>query len=457
MSLDLEGALRGRDVYAEHAAHVNPQFVKVLKTIGFDRGFVKGRGQYLWDADGRRYLDMLAGYAVHSIGRNHPAIRAAILEAMDLDLPNLVQMDAPRLSWLLAERLKALAPDGLEKVFFTNSGTEAVEGAMKLARATTGKPGVLHFERAFHGLSTGSLSLNGCHSFREGFGPLLPGSRAIPFGDLGALEAELKKGDVAALVAEPIQGKGVYVPDDGFFPAAQALLRKHKALLVLDEVQTGFGRTGKMFALEHWGLRPDVLTVAKALSGGVVPVGAILFSDRVYKKTFSRMDRCVVHSSTFGQNDVAMAAGLAALDVIEGEALTERAAARGELLLSRLRELQAKHPVIRDVRGRGLMIGIEFGAPSGFLAKARWKLVGAVEKGLFTQVIVMHLMEHHGVLTQVAGHQVDIMKLIPPLTISEEDVHAFVDALDATLAEAAVSGAMLQMSLSLGKQALQRQ
>jgi ornithine--oxo-acid transaminase len=256
------------------------------------------------------------------------------------------------------------------------------------------------------------------------------------------------------LIAEPIQGKGVYVPDDDFFAKAQALLHKHKALLILDEVQTGLGRTGSFFAYEHWGVEPDIITVAKALSGGMIPVGAVLMTTAIYGKTFSRMDRCVVHSSTFAQNDLAMAAGLATLEVYEREGVTAHAAKIGALLMERLEALKAKHSLIVALRGRGLMIAIEFGPPAGFLAKMKWKLVGTLEKGLFTQAIVMHLMDKHHILTQVAGHQVDIIKLIPPLTITEEDVETFVKALDATLEDCSVSGSMLEMSKNLGKHAL---
>ncbi len=418
-----------------HDRNVNPVFARVLEMIGFAHEYSEGEGCYLTTVDGRRIFDALSGYGVFGMGRNHPAICQAIQQVMELKPPNLVQMDCSLLSGLLAQRLISIAPGGkLEHVFFTNSGTESSEGAIKFARAATGRPRILFSKGAFHGLTTGSLALNGDQSFREGFGELLPGAEKVDFEDLNAIEHELKKKTTAAVIMEPIRGKGVFYPeDDQIYPAIQKLCRDTGTLLIVDEIQTGLGRTGKTWASHHWGLEPDIMICAKALSGGMIPIGAILYSDPVYKKVFSRLDRCVVHSTTFGQNAVAMAAGLAALHVIEEEKLPQRAEQLGERLLTGLKQLQEKHELIHHVRGKGLMIGIEFGSPRSLMLKPAWALLHAAQNGLFAQAVVMQLYKEHNILTQVAGHNQEIVKLLPPLIMTEAEVDAIINALDSVL------------------------
>lgn len=445
-----EYAARQHDLFA---ATVNPQLVRVLRTIGFDKRYVRAAGAYLFDAEGQRYLDFLAGYGVFNMGRNHPRIKAALAEALNLDLPNMVQMDAPLLAGALAERLLARLPAAIDRIFWTNSGTEANEAAIKFAKGATRRPRIAHCAHAFHGLTNGSLSANGNTEFRDGFEPLLP-SVAIPLGDLAALEAALKNKDVAALILEPIQGKGVHLPPRDFFAAAQALCRRYGTLLILDEVQTGLGRTGRWFAFEHWGLAPDIVTVAKALSGGFIPVGACCYTKAIYDKVYSSMERCVVHSNTFGRNTLAMVAGLAALEVIEEDGLLANAAARGEELLGGLRALQEKYELIREVRGIGCMIGIEFGRPRSFKLRAAWDLLHAVNKSLFGQLVVVPLMRDHRILTQVAGHNA-IVKLLPPLCITTDDVRYFLSAFDQVCAAChEFPGAAWDVGKDLAKRAL---
>ena len=321
-------AEREPERYALHTAHMNEQMVRVLQTIGYDVGFRAGQGQYLFDRKGDRYLDLLSGWGVFGIGRNHPTVRDALKAVLGSDLPNLIQMDVSVLSGVLAERLLAYTP-WLDKVFFSNSGAEAVEAAIKFARCATGRPDIAYADHAFHGLSYGALSLTGDKMFRDGFGTLLPGCVEVPFNDLAALERTLSTKQVAAFIVEPIQGKGVNIPDDDYLRGVQNLCKKYGTLFVADEIQTGLGRTGKFLALEHWGVEPDMVLIAKALSGGHVPVGAVLATKRIFDKVFSRMDKAVVHGSTFAKNDMAMAAGLATLEVIERENLVANAAAEG--------------------------------------------------------------------------------------------------------------------------------
>lgn len=427
-----ENSGRQHDLFAKNC---NPQLVKVLRTIGFDKNYVRAEGAYLYDKDGRRYIDFLAGYGVFNMGRNHPKIKKALKEALDLDSPNMVQMDAPLLAGLLSEKLLSKFHDGIDTIFFTNSGTEANEGAIKFAKCATGRDRILFLDHAFHGLTNGSLSLNGGKEFRHGFEPLLPGCEMIPFGDIDALEAELKKGDVAAFIFEAIQGKGVHVQPDGFLEKAELLCQRHGTLTIADEVQSGLGRTGRWFAFEHMGLKPDIVTVAKSLSGGFVPVGAICYRRDIYNKVFSGMERCVVHSNTFGRNTLAMVAGLTALEIIEEEGLVENARKRGEELLSGLKGMKEKHELMGDVRGKGLMIGVEFMRPESTRLKLGWDMIHKVNTSLFGQMIVVPLFTNHGILTQVAGHHTTTVKLIPPLVITKEDVDYFLKAFETVVAD----------------------
>jgi ornithine--oxo-acid transaminase len=245
LMLDLEKMLlaeRG-DLAALAESHINPAFVKVLRLLGFDKRYVRGQGAYLYDDSGKKYIDCLSGYGTFACGRNHPVIRQTVQQAMNLDLPNLLHMGIATLSGLLARELLRVAPGELETVFFTSSGSEGVETALKYARVATGRSRIIHCEKSFHGLTLGALSVNGHDIFRTGFGPFLPGITAVPYNDLQALERELSRGDVAGLIVEPIQGEGVYMPQPGFLAGALDLCHKHGAIFIADEVQTGLGRT----------------------------------------------------------------------------------------------------------------------------------------------------------------------------------------------------------------------
>ena len=438
MAFDLKGIVAARlgENYELHERHVNRTLVAAQRVIGFDKVYARAEGAYLYDMDNAAYLDFLSGYSVFNIGRNHPVVQQAIRDVLDLDLPNMVQMDCSLLSGLLAEALIKRTPPHLDAVFFCNSGTEAIEGALKFARAATGRKRVLSLEGAFHGLSLGSLSLMGCASFTEGFGPLMQGFEGrVPLDDIEALKRELAPGDVAAFVIETVQGKGCKSPSTDFFVRAQELCRKYGTLLISDEIQTGLGRTGKMFGFEHWNLEPDIITLAKTLSGGYVPCGAIITRRDIYQKTFSRMDRCVVHSTTFGRNNLAMACGLAALEVIDSEHLVENAAAMGALLMKKVDDLREKHSFIKEVRGKGLMVGIEFQEPREFKLKMAWKVLHKIDKVLFAQMVVSQMLSKHRILTQVAGHAMDVLKILPPLIITEREVDLFVNGLDDVLSE----------------------
>jgi ornithine--oxo-acid transaminase len=335
---------------------------------------------------------------------------------------------------LLAEELLKRTAARLERVLFTSSGTEAVEAALKLGRAATRRSRVISTEHAFHGLTLGALSANGDPHFVERFGPLLPGFSRVPFGDLDALERELRSEDVAIFLVEPIQGKGVNLPPDGYLEAAQQLCRSYGTLFAVDEVQTGFGRTGKLFAFEHWGLEPDLVTVAKSLSGGYVPVGALLMSQLVYEGVFDSLEHSVSHGSTFAPNDLAMAAGLATLRELDDAKLVERSEQLGRRLLELTRPLVEGHDAVKDVRGLGLMWAMEFGEPeSGSMA---WRVMERMQAGLFAQLVAVPLFTKHRILSQVAGHDLPVLKGLPPLVLSEQDLEGFATALDEVIAGA---------------------
>ncbi len=435
MSFDLKSLINARlgENYALHARHLNSTLVNVQRIIGFDRVYARAEGAWLYDGDGCGFLDFLSGYSVFNIGRNHPALKQAIADVLALDLPNMVQMDCSLLSGLLAEKLLQKTPPHLDAVFFCNSGAESVEGAIKFARAATGRNGLVSFKGSFHGLTNGALSVMGDEHFREGFGALLGDCARVQLGDVVALEKRLAQRDVAALIMEPVQGKGVHVPGPDFFAQAQRLCRETGTLLVCDEVQTGLGRTGRWWGFEHWGLEPDIITVAKSLSGGYVPCAAVVTRRSIYQKTFSRLDRCVVHSSTFGRNNLAMACGLATLAVLEEEGLVERARLSGADLMARLNALKSKHSLIKEVRGLGLMIAIEFQEPREWALRMGWKLLHRVEPELFAQMLVTTLLSKHRILCQIAGHGMDVIKILPPLVIGEKEIAHFVESLDAVL------------------------
>jgi ornithine--oxo-acid transaminase len=444
---DILAARRGEEM-ALNDRYLNPQLGRILRTLGFDRVWTAGEGAHLIDSEGRRYLDLFGGYGVFALGRNHPQAIAAVREAMEAHTANLPQLGVTLLSGVLAEQLLARAPGSVGAMVPANSGTEAVEAAIKLARAATGRERVLYAEHAFHGLTLGALSINGNSEFREGFGPLLPGCEAVPFGDLDALERALggagaaagtsaatgaraqRGGEVAAFIVEPLQGKGVNLPPPGYLEGVQRLCRAAGALFVCDEVQTGLGRTGRFLALEHWGLEPDMVCVAKALSGGLVPIGALLVSREAFDRVFDGMERAVRHGSTFAGNDLAAAAGLATLKVLEEEGLVGRAQRMGALLLELTHPLIERYPVVRDVRGLGLMWAIELGPPEGRLGRSMWAGIERAQPGLFAQLLTVPLFHDHRILCQVAGHRMNVIKALPALVIEESEVRRFAAALE---------------------------
>ena len=448
-------AQHSTDKFALHEKHLNNQMVRMLQTIGYDRHYQRAVGQYLYDQEGNEYLDLLSGFGVFAIGRNHPTVVNALKETLTLELPNLVQLDVSILSGLLAKEILKTTPENINKMFFCNSGTEAVEAAIKFARYTTKRDKIVFCDHGYHGLTLGALSLVGEDIFREGFGALLPGCISVPFNDLEALEAALKNKDVAAFIVEPIQGKGVNLPDDNYLPEVERLCKKYGTLFVADEVQTGIGRTGKFWAIDHWNVKPDMICMAKALSGGFVPVGGVAITEKVMDSVFNRMDRAVVHGSTFGKNNMAMAAGLATLQVMEDEKLVENSLTVGTDIINSLNALSGQYEFLKEARGKGMMIAVEFKSPKSLKLKAAWAMLEAANKGLFCQMVTIPLFKEHHILTQVAGHGMNVVKLLPPLNLTQKDRDHIVGSFDKAIADThQIPGSIWDLGKNLASHAL---
>jgi len=413
-----------------YGSHVNPQWVRLLDVLRMNVQYTHCLGAELHLSDGSKLLDFLSGYCVHNTGHNHPRIVRAIKEELDRTGPAMLQSHVPELAGELAGRLCGLARGRLNKVFFCSSGSEGVEAAIKFARAHTRRAALLSAQGAFHGLTCGALSLMGDSFWSEGFGPLLRGAESVPFGSLQTLEEKLASGRFAAFIVEPVQGEGgIRVPDPEYLQAAQTLCRRHGSLLVLDEVQTGLYRTGRFLAAHHFRLDPDIVVLAKALSGGLIPSGAVLMSDAVYHSVYSSLKRAIVHTSTYSENSLAMRAGLATLDVLERERLGDRAAEAGEELRRRLRGMIGRYEMVKEIRGLGLLSGIEFQAPRQLRLRVPFEAFQKIHPGMFGQVMVMGLFRR-GVLTQVCGNNFLVLKVAPPLVIDDAEIEEFLFAIE---------------------------
>ena len=440
---------------ALYADYVNPQWVRLLDLLQMNVQYTRCLGAELFTSDGRRFLDFLSGYCVHNTGHNHPRIVAALKDELDRPEPAMLQSHVPDLAGELAERLSARAGGRLTKVFFSNSGSEGIEAAIKFSRAHTGRSGLLFAEGAFHGLTCGALSLMGNPFWRGGFGPLLPEAEQVPFNNLEELERKLATKRFAAFVVEPVQGEGgVRVPDPEYLQGAQTLCRRHGSLFVLDEVQTGLYRTGPFLASHHFSLDPDVVVLAKALSGGLVPSGAVLMSEEVYGSVYGSLHRAIVHASTFSENRLAMRAGLATLEVLEREHLGERAAAAGAELRGRLRHALSSFAMFKEVRGLGLLCGIEFQSPKQIALRIPFETFRRIHPGMFGQVLVMRLFRDKGILTQICGNNFMVLKVAPPLLVEDSQLEEFVTAVRQVMELIHSSSAFWSEALGLARRAI---
>lgn len=395
--------------------HVNPGFLEYRKTVTKDGQFAavewSDEGSHFTDVNGREYIDCLGGFGIYNVGHRHPKVVKAVSDQLKRQALHSQDLLDP-LRAMLAKVLAQITPGDLKYAFFTNSGTESVEAALKLAKNYSDRQTIISTTRAFHGKSLGSLSGTAKNVFRKPFLPLIPGFRHIPYGDIDMMrktfEACAAVGeDVAAVILEPIQGEGgIIIPPEGYLKQVRELCDEYDAILIFDEVQTGMGRTGKMFAADLFEVEPDIICLAKALGGGVMPIGAIVAKEKVFKNWF---DNPFVHTTTFGGNPLACAAALATIDVLIEEKLPERAAEVGEYFLKGLKEAAKGHEdKVLEIRGVGLMIGIEFHSD---------EIGYEVSKGMFS----------NGIL--VAGTLVNskTIRIEPPLTISYGDVDKVVE------------------------------
>ncbi|HTD36886.1 MAG TPA: aspartate aminotransferase family protein [Candidatus Limnocylindrales bacterium] len=399
------------EVYESYRAHVNPPLARVMKLSGSPVE-VRAEGCTITDHNGKTYLDFAGGYGVFTLGHRHPRVIAAVKEQLDRIALSGRTMFNP-LMGRLAKRLAEIAPGDLSIAFFANSGTEAVEGALKLARAATKRPAIVATDAAFHGKTLGALSASGRDAFREPFAPLLADVRRVPFGDARALRAAVDD-TVAAVIVEPIQGEGgVNVPPDGYLREVREICDERGAVMIADEVQTGLGRCGALFACDREGVVPDVMTLAKGLSGGVVPIGAYVARPPVWSAAYAKQP--LLHTSTFGGNELACAAALAALDVLRDEDLVTNARERGEQLLAGARTAMERYPaVIADVRGAGLLVGVELRSEG------------------YGGTIIPELLKR-GVTAAWTLNQQRVIRLEPPLIVTAEQIDTAVRAFDAAV------------------------
>jgi ornithine--oxo-acid transaminase len=448
---ELERTNGAGSLYAEF---VNPQWVRLLDLMQMNVGYERCTGCELFTYDGRRILDFLSGYSVHNTGHNHPAIIAALKEELDRSGPAMLQSYVPELAGELASRLVARAGGRMHRVFFTSSGSEGIEAAIKFSRAHTGRAGLLYAQGGFHGLTCGALSLMSEGFWRDGFGPMLHGTEAVAFGSLELLEARLATKKFAAFFVEPVQSEnGVRVPTQDYLAGAEKLCRKYGSLLVLDEVQTGMYRSGTFLAAHTYQVEPDMVVLAKALSGGLVPVGAVLMSEAVSNSVFSSLKRAFIHASTFGENSLAMRAGLATLEVLEHESLGERATELGHYLRQRLTEELAPYDMVKAVRGLGMLSGIEFQPPSQLRLRMAWEAFQHIHPAMFGEVLVMRLFRDHGILTQICGNEFLVLKVAPPLVVTEEQVDQFVAAVRSVMELAHSSALFWSEALGMARRA----
>jgi putrescine aminotransferase len=404
--------------------HVNPGFLEYRKATSVEHAAAAvewsdaGLNAYR-DVAGKEYIDCLGGFGIFNVGHRHPKVVKAVTDQLKRQALHSQDLLDP-LRAMLAKALAMVTPGQLEYAFFCNSGTETIEAALKLARAfDPAKQTIVAATKGFHGKSMGALSLSAKGEFRRPFGSMLPNIEHVPFSDLQALRWRMHTlktvgEDVGAVILEPIQGEGgVNIPDDNYLPGVRALCDEFGALLILDEVQTGMGRTGKMFACEHWGVAPDLMCLAKAFGGGVMPAGAVVGTKAVFARLFGNP---FLHTTTFGGNPLACAAALATINVLIEEKLPERAARLGEWMLAGLRKAAERYSnIIIDIRGKGMLMAMEF--PNDHLGFE-----------------VSKAMLERGVLVSGTLVNARVIRIEPPLTLSEEQADYVCKALGESLA-----------------------
>ncbi|HHX77447.1 MAG TPA: aspartate aminotransferase family protein [Firmicutes bacterium] len=423
-----------KDIVNNYKQHVNPGLATLMTLMDFDKIYVKARGTRVWDKEGNCYLDFLGGYGSLNLGHNHPAVIEAVESVREM--PNLLQAAISPLAGALARNLALFTEAGLNNTFFCNSGAEAVEGALKLARIVTGRTKIVTTEGSFHGKTMGALSVTGRTKYQQWFKPLLAGIVTVPYGDAGALEETLAAGDCAAFIVEPVQGEGgIIIPPAGYLAKARERCSAYGTMLIIDEIQTGFGRTGRNFAYQEEGVKPDILCLAKSLGGGIMPVGAFMTTEKLWKKAYGSLDKCLLHTSTFGGNARAMAAGIKTLEIIVKEDLAAKAAEKGAYLLNRLKDLQQKYRLIKAVRGKGLLIGVEFESGGGLMNTLSGGMLNKFSQEYMGALVAGELLNRYRIITAYTLNNPNVIRLEPPLTVSYEELDTVIDGLEKIFSE----------------------
>ncbi len=447
-TLDKALRLEEKEIKKLHKEYLNPNLVSLLGLIKFDKVYKEAQGAVVKDEEGHEYLDFLGGYGALNIGHNHPEVLAGLEKVKEM--PNILQIALGRMSAVLAKNLAQITPGQLQKTFFGNSGAEAVEGALKAAKAATKKQKIIYCEGSFHGKTMGALTVTGREKYKKDFLPLVPNCESVPYGDLESLEQKLKSQDVAAFIVEPIQGEGgIIVPPQGYLKQAEKLCHQYDALLIVDEIQTGFGRTGKMFACQYEDVNPDIMCLAKSLGGGVAPIGAYITTDKVYQAAYGSMEKATLHTSTFGGNTFATAAGILSLEIIVRDNLAQEALEKGNYLLAKLRDMQSKYSMLKDVRGKGLMIGLELeGSSSNLLNKLTGGTLENLSKEYFGSLVAGKLLKDYNIITAYTLNNPNVIRIEPPLNITYEQIDKLIFALEKIFSE---NKSFIKMALSNAK------
>lgn len=428
--------LTQQEIEENYKQHINPQLVKLLKILGFNRKFIKAKDVIVWDEDGNEYLDFLGAYGALNIGHNNDKI----IDGLNIikDMPNLLQSGMHTLTSVLAQNLAKVSPGNLKYTFFCNSGAEAVEGALKLAKIATEKSRIIYCKGSFHGKSMGALSVTGRDKYRKYFEPMVPLTVEVNYGDINELRYVLEKyDDIAAFIVEPIQGEGgVIVPPIGYLKRAKELCSQYNVVFIADEIQTGFGRTGYWFACEAEGVIPDIMCLAKSLSGGIIPIGAYITNEEIWKKGYGSIDKCLLHTSTFGGNTWASAAGISTIEFIAENNLEAEALEKGNYIMNKLVQLKNKYPILKDVRGKGLMIGLEFDT---IKIPIMHRVINKDTKELVDEyvggIVASELINNYNIITAYTLNNPNVIRIQPPLTITYSQLDRMTNALEEILAK----------------------
>ncbi|KJF25484.1 aspartate aminotransferase family protein [Clostridium aceticum] len=451
--------LKSEEANADYREYANPQLANLLNLLGINKHFIKAKNTTVWDDQGDMYIDFLGAYGALNIGHNNDAVVNKIQKV--IQRPNLLQTSINPIATVLAKNLAIVTPGNLKHTFFCNSGAEAVEGALKLAKIATKKSRIVYCEGSFHGKSMGALSVTGRNKYKKFFGPLVPLAEEVPYGDIDTLEDILKKyNDIAAFIVEPVQGEGgIILPPQGYLKRASQLCKQYNVLLIADEVQTGFGRTGYWFACDEENVHPDILCMAKSLGGGVMPIGAYITSEEIWSKAYGTLEKCLLHTSTFGGNTWACAAGIATIEYIYDSHLVEETQRKGKYFLEKLYDLKEKYPLLKAVRGKGLMIGLEFQSIkdhyllSKFVKGKTAEMLEEYTGGL----IATELLNNYKIITAYTLNNPNVIRVEPPLTISYEEIDVFIRGLEDILAKyKGMTGLAINNFKSIFQSALRR-